>query len=240
MSNIPQANSEHPEIIDLEEYSKAKRDVPLNHQYQIRIDLTRFVVDVPKLTGRGILYLVHKSPEEYLLHQRFRDGSTKTIEADDVVDFTGPGPERFMTMKRETQEGFVQARKQFKLSAADEAFLNATYLKWEAVLEGNVQWIVIYGFPLPCGFTVLEADLAIQLVAGYPDAALDMAYFRPELRRSDGKNIPNVSQQTFDGSIWQQWSRHRTSANQWVAGVDDIATHVAYAKFFLAEEFKKR
>lgn len=238
-SNNPKDN-DHPEIIDLEEYAKAGRDVPPGRQYQIRIDKERRTVQTPKITGREILALVNKTPETHFLHQRLRGGATRTIEADDVVDLTGPGPERFMTMKRETQEGLAEPRRQFQLTAADQAFLSGHFTRWEAVMEGSAQWIIIRDFALPAGFSVVKADVAIQLVAGYPDAALDMAYFNPGVARQDGKEIPALSPQPFDGGNWQRWSRHRTGANPWTPGEDNLATHITYVKFFLAEEFRKR
>lgn len=236
----PRNDSDHPDIIDLEEYAKKGRDVPRDRSYQIRIDRERFVVRHPSITGREILALVNKKPEDYLLHQRLRGGATRTIEADEKVDLTGTGPERFMTMKRETQEGFMEVRRQFKIASPDDAFLTEHYPKWEAIVEGDAQWIIIRGFVLPSGFNVPQADLAIQLVAGYPDAALDMAYFSPNIQRADGKAIPALSPQQFDGRMWQRWSRHRTGANPWIPGEDNVATHVSYVKYFLAEEFNKR
>lgn len=236
----PQNHGDHLGVVDLEEYAKTGRDVPRDRRYQIRIDRERFVVHHPSITGREILALAHKKPEDYLLHQRLRGGATRTIEADEKVDLTGKGPERFMTMKRETQEGFVQARRQFKLASSDDSFLTDQFPKWESVLEGGAQWIVIRDFVLPIGFNVPQTDLAIQLVAGYPDSALDMAYFSPDIQRTDGKPIPALSPHQFDGRVWQRWSRHRTGANPWTPGEDNLATHVSYVKYFLTEEFKKR
>lgn len=232
--------SNHPEIIELEEYAKANRPVPPDRRYRIRIDLDRFVVDRPTITGREILALVHKKPEDYILHQRLRGGAARTIEGGEKVDLTGPGPERFMTLKREAQEGFADGRRQFKLADADGASLAERFPKWEAVLDGTSQWVLIREFKLPPGYNVTEADLAIQLVAGYPDAALDMAYFSPALQRADGKEVPAISAHQLDGRNWQRWSRHRTGANPWVSGEDSLSTHVSYIQFFLAEEFKKR
>lgn len=236
----PLNENDHSEVIDLEEYAKAGKEVPREHRYQIRIDRDRFVVHPPTITGRQILALVNKKPEDYLLHQRLRGGATRTIEADENVDLTGRGPERFMTMKRETQEGFSEDRRQFKLVSSDDSFLSERFPKWETVMEGAAQWVVVRGFILPAGYNVGQADLAVQLVAGYPDAALDMAYFSPEIQRNDGKAIPALSPQQFDGRLWQRWSRHRTGANPWIPGEDNLSTHLSYVQFFLAEEFRKR
>jgi len=240
MSTEPKRHNEDPEIVDLEEFAKAGREVPRNRRYQIRIDRERFVVNRSTITGREILALVNKQPEDYLLHQRLRGGATRTIEPDDTVDLTGPGPERFMTMKRETQEGLSEPRRQFKLIGADDEFLKERFPEWELLTEGGSQWVIIRGFLLPPGFNVAQSDLAIQLVAGYPDAALDMAYFSPALSRLDRKEIPAISGQVLDGRDWQRWSRHRTAANRWIPGEDNLATHLAYVKFFLADEFRKR
>lgn len=236
----PEPEPEIVDLIDIEECAKAGKPVPRARRYQIRVDRERFIVEQPEITGREILRLAGKTPEEYLLHQRLRGGVTKSIEPDEVVDLTKPGPERFMTMKRETQEGFCEPRRAFRLPTADEAFLNAHYPGWEAVKDGKTQWVVVPDFPLPPGFNVGVATLAIDLVAGYPDAALDMAYFAPDLQRTDGKSIPALATRQFEGKPWQRWSRHRTNANKWIAGEDSVATHIAYIDSFLRAEFEKR
>jgi hypothetical protein len=234
------SGSNDPDIIDLEEYAKAGKDVPKDHKYRIRIDRERYEVAKPRISGREILALAGKTPEEYLLHQRLRGGGTRAIQANEVVDLTGPGPERFMTMKRETQEGQTATRRQFRLAAADETYLTEAFPKWEAVADNGAQWLLVPQFPLPVGYNATNADLGVWLVAGYPDTALDMAYFVPALARVDGKAIPNLSTHPFDGRVWQRWSRHRTAANPWTVGEDNVSTHVAYINWFLAEEFRKR
>lgn len=229
-----------PDLVDVEEYAKASRDVPNARQYQIRVDRERYVVDHPILTGRQILALAGKTPELYLLHQRLRGGVTHTVGADDKVDLRGRGPERFMTMKRETQEGYLEGRRAFRLAAADEVFLNATHPEWETVMEGKKQWVVIHSFGLPAGYASTAATLAVELVAGYPESALDMAYFHPPLQRADSKPIPNLSSHEFDGRKWQRWSRHRTAVNAWNPDTDCLATHVSYVGSFLRYEFEAR
>lgn len=237
-SNQTGPSAETP--INLEAYAKEGRPIPQGRRYEIRIDKERYVVDTDTITGRQILALAHKRPEDYLLHQRRRGGQTKTIEADEKVDLTGEGPERFMTMKREAQEGLAPAQRQFRLPSADEQFLDENFGRWETISESGSQWIMVRDFELPQGFTAATSDMAIQLSAGYPDAALDMAYFYPPLQRSDAKGIPQVISQSIEGKMWQRWSRHRTGANPWIPGEDNIATHVAYVRSFLDDEFRKR
>ena len=93
------------EIIDVEQYAKEKRQVPRHRRYRIRIERERFVVCEPCMTGREILELVGKTPQEYLLSQKMRSGQAQPIGPDEKVDFTRPGVERFMTLPNDTTEG---------------------------------------------------------------------------------------------------------------------------------------
>ncbi len=105
---MSQTNSETvaTEIIDVEEYAKSEREVPQHGcRYRIRIDRERFVVDEPCLTDAEILALVDKTPCGFLLSQKFRGGQVKKIDADEKVDFTRPGVERFMTLPLDPTEG---------------------------------------------------------------------------------------------------------------------------------------
>jgi len=93
------------EIVDIEEYSKAGKKVPPGRKYKIRIDKDGYTVDQAVMTGRQILSIAKKKPEEYNLYQHIRGSQTKTIEADEKVDLTKPGVERFTTLKRANTEG---------------------------------------------------------------------------------------------------------------------------------------
>jgi hypothetical protein len=131
-------------------------------------------------------------------------------------------------------------RRDFRLPAADEAFLDSLGVAWEAVQEGGVQWIILRQYPLPPGYAPERVDIAIRISAGYPDAALDMAYFLPHVRRIDGRPIPATDGRvTVLGAAWQQWSRHRTGANPWVSGEDDLGSHILYMDTWLAAEVEK-
>jgi len=79
---------------------------PKAKRYVIRVDKTKYTVDVPTMTGRQILTLAGKAPpEQYKLTQKQHGGGAATIALDDVVDFRAPGVERFMTLKRDQTEG---------------------------------------------------------------------------------------------------------------------------------------
>lgn len=83
-----------------------KEKPPKAKKYVIRIDKVKYTVDVPSMTGRHILMLAGKTPpEQYKLTEKMHGGAAKTIGLDDNVDFTEPGVERFMTLKRDQTEG---------------------------------------------------------------------------------------------------------------------------------------
>ncbi len=132
------------------------------------------------------------------------------------------------------------ARRDFRLPAFDEAFLDHLGFAWETVQEGGVQWVILHQYQLPAGYAPDAVDVAIQISAGYPDAVLDMAFFLPHVRRADGRAIPKIEGRiTLLGLAWQQWSRHRTAANPWVHGEDDLSSHIHFMDAWLAAEFER-
>lgn len=95
-----------PEVIDIEEFSKANKPIPPGKHYQIRVDNKRFVVDRQILTGREILVLAGKNPpERFQLNQKLRGGMVKRIALDEKIDLAAPGVERFMTVPLDQTEG---------------------------------------------------------------------------------------------------------------------------------------
>jgi hypothetical protein len=130
-------------------------------------------------------------------------------------------------------------RRQFFLPEEDTAYLDSLGLNWETLKESNLEWLIVYNFSVPNGYTITTVDVAVTISSGYPISALDMAYFSPELKRVDGIgiNAANVMQ-NLDGKSWQRWSRHRTPQNPWQPGSDNISTHFASIVYWLEREFK--
>lgn len=92
--------------VDLEQFAKAGKTPPKAKAYRIRVDNQYFPVPHPSRTGREILVIAGKAPpESFILTQKLRGGVVKTIELNEVVDFTAPGIERFNTLPREVTEG---------------------------------------------------------------------------------------------------------------------------------------
>ena len=93
------------EEIDLEEWAKANKPSRRAKRYRLRIDKEYRVVEVHEMTGREILGLVGKTPEGYLLSQKFRGGRVEPIDAEQVVEFHKHQIERFQTLARDPTEG---------------------------------------------------------------------------------------------------------------------------------------
>jgi hypothetical protein len=43
----------------------------------------------------------------------------------------------------------------------------------------------------------------------------------------------------LDGKQFQQWSRHRTGANPWRPGLDNVCTHLLLVNSWLEKELRK-
>lgn len=131
-------------------------------------------------------------------------------------------------------------RRQFQLSAEDETSLRG--LEWEAVAEagnGTANWLILSNYPVPDGYNVRQATVALQIPPGYPDTQIDMAYMHPPLTLASGRPISNLSPQQIDGRMFQRWSRHRTAANPWRPGFDSIGSHLLQVKDWLDRELRR-
>ncbi len=95
----------HDDIIDIEECAGEGHQPPRGKRYRVRIDSERYVFDDHDPTGSEVLAKAGKTPEQYVLSQRIRGQGAKRIEPDEKVDLTVPGVERFVTMRRERNDG---------------------------------------------------------------------------------------------------------------------------------------
>jgi hypothetical protein len=127
-------------------------------------------------------------------------------------------------------------RRQYRLPEGDEESLEARGLPWETILEGGSRWLLVHGFPIPGDYTHRTATVALRIPPSYPDDQIDMVYFDPPLGLTGGRSIGALSLTTIDGKSFQQWSRHRTEANPWRPGLDDVATHLLQVEAWLARE----
>ena len=208
-------------------------------QYKVQIDKEFFEPPVSRLTGRELLELAGKKPaERYAIYQKVKGGQPIRIELEQKIDLSQPGVERFVTLPLDQTEGFG-GRRQFSLPQEDLEWLDGTPGGFELVAEGGILRVVLYGFPIPHGYHRREAAVNVRIEAGYPDSEIDMVYLHPALQRTDGKPIAAISNDDFDGKVWQRWSRHRTPDNPWRPGIDNLATHFGLVEHWFAHELKK-
>ncbi|PTE10066.1 multiubiquitin domain-containing protein [Mesorhizobium helmanticense] len=207
--------------------------------YKVQIDKQKFETDNPTPTARELLTLAGKVPVEHFALYLKDKGQPKRLELDERVDLREPGVEKFVTLPLDQTEGLGAGRRQFSLPQEDEEWLESLGLIYELVAEGGTPRVIIYGWVLPAGYKVEKADINVRIDPGYPDAQIDMVYFSPALVRRDGRAIAATSDDSFDGKVWQRWSRHRTSANPWRPGLDSLSTHFALIDDWLARELRK-
>ncbi len=130
-------------------------------------------------------------------------------------------------------------REHFQLPEHDRRALNAMGKEWETIHDGGGQWLLLSAFPIPLGYNVNTATVALMISPGYPDSQLDMAWFFPALVKNDGKAIGATSEQIIDGKPFQRWSRHRTAQNPWRPGEDGLASHLLLVNEWLERELNK-
>jgi hypothetical protein len=232
------------EIVELEEHAKHHHDKHAPHakHYAFRVDKERVVVDTPTIDGAQILAKVGKTPAKFKLYQHNRGHQPIPIPPEHVVNLREPGVERFTTMPKDTTEGRdgTCLRQDFRLPEADEAYLKGLGLTWETYLEVKSRWLIIHDWKIVPGYNHETSSLALLIPDNYSDTKIDMVYFSHPLARKDGKAINNLSNMVIRGTNWQQWSRHRTDANPWRAGIDDIASHLGLVDEWLRREFEQR
>lgn len=132
-------------------------------------------------------------------------------------------------------------RREYSLPEEDEAYLNAQGYQWETVIFAGAQWLLVHDFPVPLGYTVSAATVAINIGGVYPPAELDMAYFYPVLKRADGVAIRATEATVMVDSLpFQRWSRHRTGTNPWRVGVDNVSTHLSLVEHWLEREIVRQ
>jgi hypothetical protein len=229
------------EEVDIEEYVLAKKPIPPAKRYVIRIDKEKRVVHTPVLTGKQILALVGKTPDQFKLYEHFPGKQPQPIQPDQEVHLRKHHIERFTTMAKDTTEGRTAAalRRDFRLPTADEQYLDSLGLPWEAVKDVGLLWLLVHGWQIEPGYNVRTVRIALQIPGGYSDNQIDMVYFFPPLQRMDRRAIATISSQAICGEIYQRWSRHRTSANPWRPGVDDVSTHLTLVDEWLRRELTR-
>lgn len=226
------------ETIDLETcYCEGATPI-ITFQYLLKINREKYKSEKEILTGAEILALAEKDSKTYRLRMFTKNGKV-IIDADQTIDLTKCGVERFVAEPLDCTEGFV-AKNQFALPDEDAHFLNSIENEAELIQEGNIKWLILRNYKIPDDYNVEIADLAILIPPHYPTAGLDMVYFNPPLARKDGALIKALSHQSIEGKTYQRWSRHRTAANKWNPDIHNVESHIDLMARCLILELDKR
>ena len=208
-------------------------------EYKVQIDKDFFEAPSSRMTGRELLELADKKPAEgFAIYLKIKGGQPERIDLDQKIDLSQPGVERFVTLPLDQTEGF-DGRRHFTLPQEDLHWLDNSSGRFELVAEGGILRVVIYGFPVPPGYCQRQVDVNVRIEPGYPDTQIDMVYVYPALERTDGRKISATCLEPFDGKEWQRWSRHRTPANPWRPGVDNLATHFGLVEHWFLRELTR-
>ncbi len=96
---------ESEDFIDLEEFAKEGKTPEKGKKYKIKVDQVKFTVTEECMTGSEILTLAGKLPvERFQLNVKIK-GKVEKVNNDEVICFTKPGVEKFMTIPLDQTEG---------------------------------------------------------------------------------------------------------------------------------------
>lgn len=213
-------------VVDVEEFGKQCKEIPPSRKFKIKIDKNYHTVDSRFITQSQLIALEGNMNVAIYDVYKFMNGNPKPVKIaiGETVDLTEKCLVRFVLMPKEQKDG-KGVRQNFTLPEEDIDTLNEMGLLWEA-LSQPAMWLIIYDYPIPEGYNVRKALVALQITSSYPATQIDMAHFHPPLKKNNGKEISTVTNHMIDGKLFQQWSRHRNSG-EWKPGVDCIATHLA-------------
>jgi hypothetical protein len=225
-------------LVDIEQFGKECKDVSPAHQYRIRVDKNYHVVNNPSVTAAQLIALENKQPADRYDVFAFFSNQPKPqkLEPGKPFDLRQRCLLRFVLQPKEQRDG-RGTRREFTPPETDIDYLNGLGLSWETIKTRGM-WVIIYDYPLPEGYTIKVADLALMIPPNYPAVEIDMVYFYPQLQKISGRLIKAITPMSIDGRTFQRWSRHRQKG-EWRPGIDDISTHLALVENWLIKDVKR-
>ncbi len=84
-------------IIDIEEYARSKKQIPIgiNNKYKIKVNREYYIVDSRFQTGAEILSLAGKDVNTHHLNADYGSGNVQPVKQNDKIDFV-QGVVKFM------------------------------------------------------------------------------------------------------------------------------------------------
>ncbi|WP_099610063.1 multiubiquitin domain-containing protein [Vibrio fujianensis] len=221
----------------LEKVYSAKRSWRLNVQG------VQIVSDEPTIVASDAMIAAGFNPaDDWMLFLKVKGEPKKPIGVDYVIDLTTPGIEKLRMTPAEIRNGekALCVKSDFSLLEKDTDYLNKLGFEWETLIDNGRRWLIIRNYTLPSGYNHEKVDIAIDIPAAYPGAALDMFYCFPALRLESGAVIAQTScHMSIVGQSYQRWSRHLNGKTKWNPLTDSVMTQMAVIEECILREVAK-
>ena len=116
----------------------------------------------------------------------------------------------------------------------DVQFLREKYPNHIVRQVGAELHVLLRDFPIPPAYAPRTSDLLLRLPPGYPNAAPDMFWTKPDVKlasgawpdRSEYHEVPGAGpgSEVYANVHWQRWSRHFQSG--WIVGQPGLQSFV--------------
>ena len=228
--------------VDLSE-SGLERIYSEKRSWVLNVHGVRITSEQPTILASEAMQAAGFNPDKgWILILKVKGKAKQSITVSDVIDLTKPGIEKLRLTPAEINNGeaATSLRADFALLEKDAAYLNTLGIKWETLIDNGRRWLIIRDYALPTGYNHDAVDIAIDVPASYPDAAIDMFYCNPPLKLASGAVIAQTSSHVSIGGItYQQWSRHLNGTTRWNPLTDSVITQMAVVEESLLREVGK-
>ncbi len=180
--------------------------------------------------------------DDWMLFLKVKGEPKRSIDVNDVIDLTTPGIEKLRMTPAEIRNGeqAICLKSDFSLLDKDADYLNKLGFEWETIMDGSRRWLIVRNYSLPTGYNLKQVNIAIDIPAAYPGAALDMFYCFPSLRLESGAAIAQTScHMSIAGHSYQRWSRHLNGKTRWNPLTDSVMTQMAVIEESILREVAK-
>ena len=207
--------------------------------WELVVQSVKIDSDLPEIRASdAMLQAGFEDASAWIIHLKVEGQPKRQINATDMIDLRTKGIEKIRLTPKQVDNGEAPfaPRRDFDLLAMDHTYLDGLGLSWEALIEGDLRWLVISNYPVAPGYQVSTVKLALLVPLTYPQAQIDMFHVFPALSKRDGGAIPNLMEQIIGNVPFQTWSRHRGQESMWNPRFDNVVTHLALVDSAIAKE----
>lgn len=199
--------------------------------WKLKVQGVVLTLTTSKISVRDALIKAGIDPDKgWTAALKIKGAPREAIGLESIIDLSRQGIEKLWLRPNHINNGEAPCglRRDFDLTDSDTTYLRNRGLHWDSLIEGASRWIILRDFPLPDGYTAQSTNIAVQIPATYPQAALDMFYCHPFAQLKSGQQIPRTeARQSIAGQSYQRWSRHRSGSTAWNPNRDSLITHIA-------------